>query len=142
MKIYADTSALVAWFHPADCFAAAVTQWCREKSPEFFWNPFLRTELRHHLRRLSGSYAAIAWHGYRSSETSGRLRLNPHRISEMLEWGDEISVRFGANLPVGAWDCLHVSIAQQLRAEVFLTCDAAQAALARLASLPKVHLVT
>jgi predicted nucleic acid-binding protein len=30
MKIYADTSALIAWFHPADEFARVVTDWRRE----------------------------------------------------------------------------------------------------------------
>jgi len=54
MKIYADTSALIAWFNPADEFAPAVTSWCRARSPEFYWNPLLRLELRHNLRRLSG----------------------------------------------------------------------------------------
>lgn len=42
------------WFHPADEFAPAVTAWCRERAPEFSWNPLLRIELRHNLRRLSG----------------------------------------------------------------------------------------
>jgi hypothetical protein len=27
MSLYADTSALIAWFHPADEFAPAVTAW-------------------------------------------------------------------------------------------------------------------
>jgi len=59
MRIYADTSALIAWFNPADEFAPAVTSWCRERAPEFSWNPLLRNELRHNLRRLSGKYAAV-----------------------------------------------------------------------------------
>ncbi len=50
MKVYADTSALIAWFNPADQFAPAVTSWCRARSPEFYWNPLLRLELRHNLR--------------------------------------------------------------------------------------------
>ncbi len=91
MKIYADTSVLVAWFHPADEFAVAVTAWCRSRSPEFFWNPLLRAELRHNLRRLSGDYAAVAWHSYRAAETSNRLRPGLHRLPDLLEWGDELS---------------------------------------------------
>jgi hypothetical protein len=39
MRIYADTTALIAWFNPADEFAPAVTSWCRERAPEFCWNP-------------------------------------------------------------------------------------------------------
>jgi predicted nucleic acid-binding protein len=140
MKIYADTSALIAWFHPADEFAQAVTDWCRERSPEFSWNPLLRMELRHNLRRLSGKYAATAWHAYRASETSRKLRLEIHRLSDLLEWGDELSARHAQSSQAGAWDFVHVAAAQHVRAGLFITCDAAQAELARVAGLTQVHL--
>ena len=140
MKIYADTSALIAWFHPADEFALAVTAWCREKSPEFSWNPLLRIELRHNLRRLSGKYAATAWHAYRASETSHKLRLEVNRLLDLLEWGDELSARNAKRSPAGTWDFVHVAAAQHVRAEAFITCDVAQAELARIAGLTQVHL--
>jgi predicted nucleic acid-binding protein len=131
MKIYADTSALIAWFNPADEFAMAVTSWCGSRAPEFLWNPLLRIELRHNLRRLSGSYAAVAWHAYRVSESSNRLRLGIERLSDLLEWGDELSARHAKLSSAGAWDFVHVAVARRVRAEVFATCDAAQAELAR-----------
>jgi predicted nucleic acid-binding protein len=140
MKIYADTSALIAWFHPADEFAQAVTDWCRERSPEFSWNPLLRIELRHNLRRLSGKYAAPAWHAYQASETSRKLRLEIHRLSDLLERGDELSARHAQSSHAGTWDFVHVAAAQHVRAEMFITCDAAQAELARVAGLTQVHL--
>jgi predicted nucleic acid-binding protein len=140
MRIYADTSVLVAWFHPADQFAEPVTQWCREKAAEFSWNPLLRIELRHNLRRLSGSYAAIAWHAYRSSETANHLRIGLDPLAHLLEWGDELSARLAARTTAGTWDCVHVAAAQHDRAQVFATCDTAQAELARLAKLPRVRL--
>lgn len=136
MKLYADTSALVAWFNPSDEFAPAVTAWFRSRAPEFFWNPLLRIELRHNLRRLSGKYAAIAWHAYRASETSQRLKLGFHRLSDLLEWGDELSARHASNSTAGTWDFVHVAAAQHVRAEAFVTCDVAQAKLARDAGLP------
>jgi predicted nucleic acid-binding protein len=135
MKIYADTSALIGWFHPADEFAPAVTLWCRNHEPEFYWNPLLRIELRHNLRRLSGKYAAIAWHAYRASETSQRLKLGLHRLSDLLEWGDELSARHANNSAAGSWDFVHAAAAQHVRAEEFITCDVAQADLARVAGL-------
>ena len=95
MNLYADTSALIAWFHPADKFAPAVTSWCRERTPEFCWNPLLRIELRHNLRRLSGNYAAVAWHAYRASETSIRLRLGSHRLP--------LPVPFQSLQPITRW---------------------------------------
>jgi predicted nucleic acid-binding protein len=140
VRIYADTSALIAWFHPADEFAPVVTAWCRERSPDFCWNPLLRVELRHNLRRLSGTYAATAWHAYRASETSQRLKLGIHRLPDLLEWGDELSARHAQAASAGTWDFVHVAAAQHARAEVFITCDVAQAELARLAGLAEVHL--
>jgi predicted nucleic acid-binding protein len=140
MKIYADTSALIAWFNPSDEFAQSVTSWCCEHSPEFYWNPLLRVELRHNLRRLSGKYAAIAWHAYRTSETSKRLKLGVHRLSDLLEWGDELSARYANHSAAGTWDFVHVAAAQHVRAAVFATCDGAQAELARLAGLARVQL--
>jgi predicted nucleic acid-binding protein len=140
MKVYADTSVLVAWFHPADQFAESVTAWCRSHAPEFCWNALLRTELRHNLRRIAGEYGAIAWHAYRSSESSNRLRIGSHRPGDLLEWGDELSARFASSNQAGTWDFVHVAAAQHARAEAFITCDTAQANLAHLADLPLVHL--
>ncbi len=140
MKIYADTSVLIAWFHPADEFASAVTKWCQTHGQDFSWNIFLRAELRHNLRRLSTDYAAVAWQAYRAAESSGRLRLDSHKPNELIEWGDELSARHAKGIAVGTWDCVHVAAAQHAKAEIFITCDIAQAELASLAKLPKVHL--
>lgn len=139
MRIYADTSALIAWFHPGDEFAQQVTTWFREKAADFCWNELLRLELRHNLRRLSGTYAAIAWHAYRASETGQKLRLDGRRVSDLLEWGDELSARHAIESTAGTWDFVHVAAAQHARADVFVTCDEAQAKLADLCNL-KVHL--
>jgi len=140
MKIYADTSALIAWFNPADEFASSVTAWCRERSPEFSWNLLLRVELRHNLRRLSGKYAAIAWHAYRAGESSQRLKLGVHRLSDLIEWGDELSARHAKASAAGTWDFIHVAAAQRSGAKVFATCDAAQAQLAQVAGFSEVKL--
>ncbi len=140
MRVYGDTSVLVAWFHPADAFAIPVTEWCRAQTAEFCWNLLLRLELRHNLRRLTGGYASLAWHAYRASETSHRLRLGVEPLNHLLEWGDELSARLAERTPAGTWDCVHVAAALHSRAPVFATCDAAQAQLARLAKVPRVHL--
>ena len=140
MKIYADTSVLIAWFHPADEFAEAVTKWCRNAAQDFSWNILLRAELRHNLRRLSTAYATVAWQAYRASEATGRLRLDVAKPGDLLEWGDELSARHSRKTTAGTWDCVHVAAAQHSRSEIFITCDVAQAELARLAGLEKVHL--
>jgi predicted nucleic acid-binding protein len=140
MKVYADTSVLVAWFHPADFFASAVRAWLGKKNVDFIWNPLLRVELRHTLRRLSGSYARVAWDAYRASETAKRLVIDVRRINDFLEWGDELSAALPADLNAGTWDCIHVAAALHSGADVFLTCDTAQAEVARRARLSSVHL--
>jgi predicted nucleic acid-binding protein len=140
MKIYADTSVLIAWFYPADVFAFAVTAWCRTQGPDFSWNSLLRTELRHNLRRLTGEYAATAWRAYRASETTRRLIMNGERLDEILELGDELSARHATGAACGTWDFAHVAAALHARADVFATCDAPQAKLAQLAGVPEVKL--
>lgn len=137
---YADTSVLIAWFDPSDPFSKAVNSWRQEHTTDFFWNPILRTELRHNLRGISGKYGAIAWHAYRGAETSARLRMHPRRLSDLLGWADDLSVKFSHQTRAGTWDCVHVAAALRLNAEAFITCDAAQAELAHLAKLPSVHL--
>ena len=96
--------------------------------------------MRHNFRRLSGKYAAVAWHAYRASETSLRLRLGSHRLPDLLDWGDELSARHAKSSSAGTWDFVHVAAAQHARAQAFITCDAAQATLARLAGLTQVQL--
>jgi hypothetical protein len=61
-------------------------------------------------------------------------------LSDFLEWGDELSARHAANFAAGTWDFVHVAAAQHARAEGFITCDVAQAQLARVAGLPLVQL--
>jgi predicted nucleic acid-binding protein len=138
MKIYADTSVLIAWFYPADIFALPVTAWCRAQGPNFSWNSLLRTELRHNLRRLSGEYAAAAWQAYRASETARRMVLGRERLDEILELADELSARHATEAACGTWDFAHVAAAIEERADIFATCDAPQAKLAQLAGVPVV----
>lgn len=140
MTVYADTSVLVAWFHPADVFAQKITDWHRRESVDFCWNPILRAELRHNLRRLTGSYAAIAWHAYSMAEASGRFAASRHRLADLLGLGDELSGRFAGQTTCGTWDCIHVAAAQRSNCEIFITCDPAQAELARLSGISRVQL--
>jgi predicted nucleic acid-binding protein len=140
MKIYADTSVLIAWFHPSDHFAAPVTAWSRANGPDFHWNSLLRAELRHNLRKLSGDYAAVAWQAYRASESARRLAPAPERMSDIVEWADELSARFAVKTVCGTWDCAHVAAALHAKVDIFVTCDVAQAQLAKLAGVARVKL--
>jgi predicted nucleic acid-binding protein len=140
MKIYADTSVLLAWFYPADTFAPTVTQWLRVNGPDLSWNIFLRAELRHNLRKLTDEYGAVAWQAYRASEAARKLALERERAHEILEWADEMSARHAAKTKCGTWDCVHVAAALHTNPDMFATCDSAQAELARLAGIRKIKL--
>lgn len=140
MRVYADTSVLVAWFHPPDYFGPAVRHWLATRDVDFIWNPLLRVELRHTLRRLSGSYARVAWDAYRASEAGKRLVLDVRRVHDFLELGDELSASISPANTAGTWDCVHVAAARASGAHAFLTCDAAQAGVASEIRLPVVQL--
>jgi predicted nucleic acid-binding protein len=140
MKVYADTSVLVAWFHPADRFAPRVVEWNTHQGVDFSWNAPLRMELRHHLRRLTGNYATIAWQSYRAAEASRRLNFDALRFGDVLEAADELSARHARQANAGAWDFFHVAAALRAGVKTFITCDAAQARLAKLSGISNIHL--
>src|SRR5262249_32930992 len=119
MIIYADTSVLVAWFHPADVFAQEVTEWHRRRGAEFCWHTLFRPELRHNLRRLTGLYAAVGWHAYSMAEASRRFSVGRHRVADLIGWGDELSARFAGQTTCGTWECVHVAAAQRANCEAF-----------------------
>jgi len=76
MRIYADTSVLIAWFHPADEFALAVTTWCRERNPEFIWNPLLTNAFSKKLENHEHMIAIYFMH-YNFCRIHQTLRVTP-----------------------------------------------------------------
>ena len=139
MITYADSSVLVAWFHPDDEFAGPVTQWARDNVTDFIWNPVLRLEVRHNLRKLRSSYARIAWDALRAAERS-RLRFGREKLHDVIEDADELSANHANEVPAGTWDFFHVAAAVRHRAQIFVTCDKLQADLAVQIKLPRVKL--
>src|SRR5438034_10550427 len=90
MITYADSSALIAWFHPQDEFALQVTLWVKENVTDFVWNPILRAEVRHNLRKIRSSYARTAWNALRASEKGGRLSYGREKLQDLLEHADDL----------------------------------------------------
>jgi predicted nucleic acid-binding protein len=133
--VYADSSVLVAWFWPADVNGKAVNKWMLQRSPTLVYNAVHRLEVRHNLRQIKkSSYYAAAWHALRSAEGSGsRLRGYPVDLLGLLQRADQISAQFQGQLECGAIDLIHLAGAIEAGA-LFVTCDAAQAAAARLAN--------
>ena len=133
--IYADSSVLVAWFHPDDLFARDVTAWVQGEGIDFVWNVFLRAEVRHNLRRLKGAYAGTAWNAYRAAEDGRKLRMEKRPPGDILTRADELSERHAAATTAGTWDFVHLAAALSAKADVFATADEPQAKAAKLAGL-------
>src|SRR5438045_305052 len=130
MICYADSSFLVAWFHPADQFAITVTQWANEHVTDFIWNPVLRAEVRHNLRKLKSRYARTAWNAYRASENMRRLVLGRQSFGDLLSAGDKLSAERANDFLAGTWDFVHVAAFLESKAHYFATLDKLQAELA------------
>lgn len=140
--VYADTSALFAFFHPRDEFSEVLTDAVRKTSPDFVYWSFLRYELRHNLRQARvDSYGEVAWKALRSAErTQARLRWQPDLKSDsILETADELSSQKAHEIGAGSADFLHVAAARRMRLlsgiDEFWTCDAEQSKLVKAAGL-------
>jgi len=140
--VYADTSALFAYFHPKDEFAGIVTDAARKVSPDFVYWAFLRYELRHNLRQARvDAYGEVAWKALRAAErTQARLRWQPDlKCDLLLESADELSGRRALEFSAGTADFLHVVAARRMGVlsglDQFWTCDAEQSKLATAAGL-------
>jgi predicted nucleic acid-binding protein len=130
MICYADSSFLVAWFHPADPLAVPVTDWTRAQVTDFVWNPILRAEVRHNLRKLKSRYARTAWNAYRACEKTRRLVLNRQNVMDLLNAGDDLSAERASEISAGTWDFVHVAAFLDSKAHYFATLDKLQAELA------------
>jgi predicted nucleic acid-binding protein len=146
--VYADTSALFAFFHPKDEFAALLTAAVRKLSPDFAYWSFMRYELRHNLRQARvDTYGELAWKALRAAErTQARLRWHPDlKCESILESADEFSGRRALEFAAGSADFLHVAAARRLHLlggiDQFWTCDGEQAKAAKAAGL-RVRLYT
>jgi len=140
--VYADTSALFAFFHPVDEFAQMLTEAVRKYSPDFVYWSFLRYELRHNLRQArTDSYGELAWKSLRAAErTHARLRWNADlKCDSILESADELSAQGALASSAGSADFLHVAAARRLHLlsgiDGFWTCDEAQSKAAKAAGL-------
>ena len=140
--VYADTSALFAFFHPRDEFSARVTAAAHRLSPDFVYWAFIRYELRHNLRQARvDSYGELAWKALRAAErTQARLRWQPDlKCDSVLESAEELSAQHALEFAAGSADFLHVSAARRLNRllplDQFWTCDEEQSRAARAAGL-------
>ena len=144
--VYADTSALFAFFHPRDEFADVVTVAARRLSPDFVYWSFLRYELRHNVRQArTDKYGTTAWNALRAAErTQARLRWQPElRCDSILDAAEELSAKHALGSTAGSADFLHVAAARRINflsgLDEFWTCDTNQAGIAGAVGLTVRH---
>jgi hypothetical protein len=65
---------------------------------------------------------------------------SPSENKSELIFARTLSARHGQSVPAGTWDFVHVAAALSARPDAFVTCDGAQAELARTVGLTRVHL--
>lgn len=143
LLVYADTSALFAYFHPRDHFSDLVDAAVRLEAPDFVYWGFTRFELRHSLRQTRGNpHGETAWKALCAAErTQSRLQWQSDlKCESLLESADELSAQHARESTGGAADFLHIAAAKRMMfihgiAE-FWTCDKGQSEAASLALLP------
>ena len=140
--VYADTSALFAFFHPRDEFSELLTEAVRKRSPDSVYWSFMKYELRHNLRQSRvDTYGEVAWKALRAAErTQARLRWQADlKCDSVLESADELSGRKALEFAAGSADFLHVVAARRVHLlsgiDEFWTCDAEQSKAAIAAGL-------
>ena len=79
----------------------AVTRWASEHVTDFIWNPVLRAEVRHNLRKLRTRYARTAWNAYRAEPQELKLPSAPERPVVYLEANDRPQPRFDIDMGAG-----------------------------------------
>jgi predicted nucleic acid-binding protein len=138
MPAYADTSFLVAVYSPeADSAKAlALMQRFRESLP---FTPLHRHELRNAIRlrvfrgEITPDQRKEAFQAVNADLADSILTHTAIPWTDAFREAENLAAVHAETLGVRSFDLLHVGIALALRATLFLTFDARQAALARVA---------
>ena len=140
--VYADTSALFAFFHPRDEFSDLLIAAAQRVAPDFVYWSFLRFELRHNLRQARrDSDGETAWKALRAAErTQARLQWRPElKCESLIESAEELSSQKAREFRAGSADFIHITAARRIHLltgiDGFWTCDDEQAKAAKAAGL-------
>jgi predicted nucleic acid-binding protein len=144
--IYADTSFLLALRVRRDNFHQKALDFCEARQDEdWLWSPWHRVEVFNSVRQLVRHpdparrlILTEARYLIRRLEADVRLGYLTHLEADwrdVLRTANEISIAHGFNIACRAPDLLHVAYASELEAEVFVSLDEDQLALAEAAGL-------
>lgn len=143
---YADSSFFVALCVSLDTFHNSAIRFYEEKQEQIWlWSPWQRVEifntvraLTRHPNRKRGLQITEAKALIRRLEQNVRLGYFTHMEADwrdVLRTANELSIEHAFELPCRAADLLHVAYARELAAEVIVSFDDDQLALAEAAGL-------
>jgi predicted nucleic acid-binding protein len=148
MRLYADSSYLLQLLAPDFASAAAIALHRSLQRPACLYTAAHELEVPNalRLRRFMASKLAAAARRQENLVTKQALqrlaghlaagfRRTPFAWEAVLTRGQTLSERHTEKLGSRALDLLHVAAALELHADLFVTCDRAQAALAKATGL-------
>ena len=146
MTLYADTSFIVALRYRRDTFHGEATEYfARRCEDDWLWCPWHRAEVFHALRQytqhsdtkraMTGSEARAIINRLENDVRVGYLAHLEADWRDVLRTANEISAVHGFDLPFSSADLLHVAYAKELAADLFVSFDEDQLALAEAAGL-------
>ncbi len=139
MKVYLDSSALVAWFDPNNPHHRRVVAW-RDSAEgvEFVTNRLLELECGHYFRQNRAEHAAAARQAYTQSVAASRFHRQKDSPLNWMRETDAASRRQRQDVECGFWDLCHVAAAKS-GGWLFVTADRAQRGAADLEGLETVY---
>ena len=144
MKTYFDTSCLVALYVPNDHTAAALRHRVRAGRQPVLFTPLHRLELRTTVRQcaygglIRQADARQILRHIEEDLDDGTLIHEPLDWTESLRQAESVAEQMAWTKPCRSLDLWHVAIALEIQAEIFVTFDQDQFALAQAAGLQAV----
>ena len=137
---YADSSFLVS-LHRADTNHAAANAFLAKAALTLAFTPLHRIEVRNALRNavangeMTAADCRIAFRQIEEDLRDGLLLHTPIAWTDVFRRADELSERHAAKEGQRTIDLLHVALALECGAKIFLSFDARQRKLAKAAGL-------
>jgi predicted nucleic acid-binding protein len=137
---YADSSFLVS-LHRADSFHDAATAFMAKAALSLAFTPLHRIEVRNALRNsaaggdMNAAERALAFRQIDDDLRDGLLIHTPVNWTDAFRQADDFSERYAGTPAQRTMDLLHVAVAIESGAKIFLSFDQRQRKLAKAAGL-------
>lgn len=140
MRAYFDTSVITKWYLPEANSALALRIRARFSPPGVFTHLHrleLATawQLKVFRRELSSAIVEQAWSHVEDDVATGIWELPDYDLIDVFSRAESLSRKHSATLGTRSLDILHVATAVAVGASAFVTADARQAKLARVAGM-------